>query len=88
MATTDDKLDQVSDTIAFLLARIKGDPDAAMAIVDGDSKKIATLLMGMTDLCMGMVMMIAPMVGSTPKTFVETMALGAKYHGDDFLGKK
>ena len=88
MATTDDKLDQVSDTIAFLLARVKRDTDAAMAIVDGDSRNIATLLMGMTDLAMGMVIIMAEVTGTTPKMFVETMAMGAKFYGDDFLGRK
>lgn len=85
---TDDKLDQVSDTIVFLLARVKGDPEMAMAIVDGDARNISILLMGMTDLCMGMVMIMAGITGSTPEEFVTTMALGAKFYGDDFLGRK
>lgn len=83
--STDEKLDQVSNTIAFLLARVKGDADMAMAIVGGDSKKIATLLMGMTDLAMGMVILMAELTGCTPKVFVETMAMGAKFYGPEFM---
>lgn len=85
---TDDKLDQISDTIAFLLARVKGDADAAMAIVDGDARNISILLMGMTDLAMGMVMIMAGISGCKPEEFVRTMALGAKFYGDDFMGRK
>lgn len=86
---TDDKLDHVSDTIAFLLARIKNDEKLAMAVVGGDAHNIVKLLIGMTDLAMGMVMMIAPMVGSTPEAFVEVMAMGAKFYGPEFMdGRK
>ncbi len=85
---TDDKLDHVSDTIAFLLARVKGDPEMAMEIVGGDTRNISVLLMGMTDLCMGMVVTFAAMTHCTPEEFVRTMAMGAKFHGDEFLRGK
>lgn len=84
---TDEKLDQVSDTIAFLLARIKGDTEAAFTIIgEGDDFKGLELLMGMTDLAMAMTMVMAPLVGTTPEKLVRTMALGAKLYGPEFMG--
>lgn len=80
----DERLDRVSDTVGFLLARIRGDHKAAVAILgDGEDFRGPELLMGMTDLAVAMTMVMAPLVGSTAEELVRTMALGAKFMGTD-----
>lgn len=86
--SVDEALDEMSDTIGFLLARIDRDTDRAMAIVDGDALKINTLLMGMTDLAMALTMTISAMTGMEAKRLVETMAMAAKVEGPEFMKRR
>lgn len=77
-----EKVDQVADTIAFLLARIRGDSDAAVAILGENEEFMGPqLLMGMTDLAYGMTKLLAVVAGTTPETLVETMAMTNKFIG-------
>lgn len=78
----DDKVDTISDTIAFLLARIRGDTDAALAIL-GNEENFAgpELLMGMTDLAFAMAKTLGMLVGADVEELVKTMAMGTKFMG-------
>lgn len=86
--SVDEALDEMSDTIGFLLARIDRDADRAMAIVDGDALKINTLLMGMTDLALALVLTVSVMTGYDAKSLVKTMAMAAKVEGPEFMKRR
>lgn len=64
---------------AFLTARMADDEDAAISLLvdeeDGlDPHKVITLLLGMTDICIGLFTTLAHFVGATPEHLLQTMS--------------
>lgn len=79
--------DEISDTIAFLIARERRDVEAAMAIIGDDAMKINHMLLSMADFAAAMVKIPAAMAGVTTEKFLETMALTAKGQLPDIVKK-
>lgn len=76
----DDRPDTVADTIGFLLARIRGDTDTAMAILGAEETFAGPeLLVGMTDLAFAMAKTLGMLVGTDAEDLVKKMAMGAKF---------
>lgn len=89
----DDKLtvsqessDQMDLVYAFLTARYKDDEEAAMMLLNADeegcpdSEAIAMLVLGLSDMCLAQMRMMAALTGATMDEFLQAMGLVKAVH--------